>query len=68
MEVITIDFPHAFPDTLTELGAGLIHGQQDARDLQLWVEAILYRAYHIQHSRNPLAGQEVSLHGDDAII
>ena len=46
MNAVTIDLSHAGANALAELRAGLIHGQENARNLQIGVESILYITHH----------------------
>ena len=47
MNAVTVDLSHAGANALAELRAGLIHGQENARNLQIGVESILYIAHHL---------------------
>ena len=68
MEVFTVDLADTVMNTLTELRTRLIHGQENARNLQSWSEPSLYRMDHIQNFRDALAGEEMCLNRDDAMI
>ena len=68
MEVFAVNFADTLVDTFTKLGAGLIHGQQNTGNLQLWVEFSLDCMNHVQNFRNTLTGKEMSLDRDDAVI
>ena len=46
MNAVTVDLAHAGANALAELRAGLIHSQENARNLQIGVESILYIAHH----------------------
>ena len=68
MEALPIDLVDTLADTLTELRTGLVHGQQDPGDFQLRIKPGLYGMYHVQHVRDTLAGQEMSLDRDNTIV
>ena len=46
MNAVTVDLSHAGANALAELRAGLLHSQENARNLQIGVESILYIAHH----------------------
>ena len=52
MKILTIDLADTFPDTLAEPGTGLVHGPQDASDLQFWIEAGLAGVNYFQNIRD----------------
>lgn len=68
MELLPVDLADTGAYALTELWAGLIHRKQDTGDFQLGIEFCLHRAHHIQHIRDTLAGKEMRLYGDDAVV
>ena len=46
----------------------MVHRQKDARYLQPWVKLLLDGAHQIQHIRDALAGKEMGLDRDDAVV
>ena len=68
VQVIAVDLADALLYAFAELGAGLVHRQQNACDLQIRIEMLLYGTHHVQHIRDTLGCEEVGLHGDDAVI
>ena len=68
MQVVAVDLSDALLYAFAELGAGLVHCQQNAGDLQIRIEMLLHGTYHVQHIRDALGCEEVGLHRDDAVI
>ena len=65
---LSVDVAHVFLDTPAELGPGLVHGQQDTSDLECRIKLCLYGLHQFQNLRNTLAGQEVGLDRDNAVV
>ena len=68
VQVVAVDLSDTLLHALAELRPGLVHCQQNACDLQIRIEMLLHRTYHIQHIRDTLGGEEVGLHGNNAVI
>ena len=56
VEGLAVDLAHTLPDAAAQLRPGLVHGQQDASDLELGVEPFPHRPDQFQHFRDTLAG------------
>lgn len=68
MEGFTVYLGYAGFDALAQLGPGLIHGEQDARDFQLGIKSGLHRLHQLQHIGDTLTGQEMGLYRDNAVV
>ena len=68
MQIAAIDVGHAGPHILTELGTGLIHGQENPGNAQTRIEPRLDCPDQFQDLRNTLAGQKMCLDRNNAVI
>ena len=68
MNAVTVDLSRWSERFGSELRAGLIHGQENARNLQIGVESILYITHHFLKHLESFTGEEVCLHRNDAVI
>ena len=68
MECLAVDLVHAGTNALAKLRTGLVHRQQNAGNLQLWIEACLHFLYHVEDVGDALAREVVSLHRNDAVV
>ena len=68
VQVVSVDLSDTLLHALAELRPGLLHRQQNACDLQIRIEMLLYGTYHIKHIRDALGCEEMRLYRDDAGI
>ena len=68
VQVVAVDLSDPLLHALAELRPGLVHRQQNACDLQIRIEMLLYGTHHVQHIWDALRCKEVGLHRNDAVI
>ena len=55
VQIVAVDLPDTLLHALAELRPGLVHRQQNACDLQIRIEMLLYGTHHVQHIRDTSA-------------